>query len=314
MAREPAQVLIFSVPVKGGVDLARRLKGADSSGQAYAIAVFETGATTKEIENVIDAGVQDFVRRPVVDAELIERVRAPARVIRWAQSLTSPAVFDVRGAVDVGQLQAWKSLGALVADDLSQIAGCGFAVSQMAPTFCGSDRRAATIRLSLAGEQLEVRISICADARTLSWLRETVLGDPSADEAATDDALREFANTAGGAVKRAALNEGVTLTIGLPVDDNSAHKEVTPAGDRGWWSLTLNGGDVCIGVVAEILPRANQRVMADKLCEGMVLAHDVRNQGGVLLVPAGARLTCVTAARLAQTLGPRFFLEVAPPA
>jgi hypothetical protein len=46
----------------------------------------------------------------------------------------------------------------------------------------------------------------------------------------------------------------------------------------------------------------------------MVLVHDVRNEGGVLLVPAGSRLTSTSAAKLAQMLGPRFFLEVAPAA
>ncbi len=309
IAREAPHVLIFNSPAKGGADLARRLKGADASGQAYSIAVFETGASNREIANVVGAGVQDFVRRPIVDAELVERVRAPARVIRWAQSLTKPAVFDLSGPVDVAGLQAWKGLGGLVASDLSQIAGCAFSVSEGWPARFVGACRTATIPMSLAGDQLEVRVSIAVDEPTLKWLRDSVLCDPLAVEAATDDALREFANTAGGAVKRAALCEGVTLTTGIPFNDNAA----TSAGPRSCWTLRLSCDGPCIAVVGEVRSRQNQRVAATELCEGMVLAHDVRNQGGVLLVPAGARLTGVTAAKLAQTLGPRFFLEVAAP-
>ena len=123
------------------------------------------------------------------------------------------------------------------------------------------------------------------------------------------DALRELANTAGGALKRAALTESVALTTGLPVDDNAARFP----GKHICWSLTLQDGG-CFAVVGEILARGNERISAAKLAEGMVIAHDVRNESGILLVPAGARLTSTSALRLAAMLGPRFFLEVAPAA
>jgi hypothetical protein len=63
--------------------------------------------------------------------------------------------------------------------------------------------------------------------------------------------------------------------------------------------------------VAEIKERANRRVPASQLIEGMVLAHDLRNDCGILLVPSGSRLTGTSAARLAKMFGDKIYLEVA---
>jgi CheY-like chemotaxis protein len=306
--RERPNVVVFNVPAKGGVDLVRRLRAVDASGQMYLVAIFDASCSSKEIANVIDAGAQDFIRRPVTDAELAQRVRAPERVVRWARGLNKPAVFDLVAPVDVTGLLAWRTLGPLVADDLAQIAGSRFTVSEGWPQqFSGAVHRA-VIPMSLAGDKLEVRVAVALDEQALSWLRESVLCDPSAGHDATDDALREFANTAGGALKRAALGEGVTLTTGMPINDTDAYAAAT----QSCWTLTLADRKACIAVLGEVRKIETLRVSATKLCEGMVLAHDVRSEGGVLLVPAGSRLTSTTASRLSQLLGPRFFLEVAP--
>jgi len=307
IVREPPQVIIFSVPAKGGPDVARRLRAADSSGQAYVLAVCEGLPTSKELTALMAAGVHDFVRRPIVDVEFVERARAPGRLIRWAQSVVKPGVFDFSGTLDVSRLRAWQNLGPLVAEDLSRIAGRTFVASAGWPKRFANTVHSATIPMSLAGDGIEVRVSVAVDSLTLRWLRESVLGDAAANDEATDDALREFANTAGGAIKRAVLCENVTLTTGLPINDKSA----TFPGNHQCWTLSLDDEDVCIAVVGEIRSRENQRVPASKLCEGMVLVHDLRNEGGVLLVPAGSRLTSTTAAKLAQMLGPRTFIDVA---
>jgi DNA-binding response OmpR family regulator len=309
IAREAPQVVIFGVPAKGGPDLVRRLRGADSSGQAYQLALIEAVPAGKEISNLVAAGVHDFMRRPVIDCELLERVNAPARLIRWAQSVVKPAVFDFSSTLDMTKLRAWRGLGALVAEDLAQMAGQAFSASEGWPQRFTEDYRSATIPMSLAGDQLEVRVSVVADARMLAWLRESLLGDPSANDEATDDALRELANTAGGAIKRAALCENVALTTGLPVNE-----AVEFPGKHQCWSLSLDAERGSIALVAEIRKRENQRIPASKLIEGMILAHDVRSEGGILLVPAGSRLTSTSAVKLAQMLGSRFLLEVAPAA
>ena len=310
IASQSPRVIVFAVPPKGGPDLARRLRAADASGQAFVIAILDAASSGKEVSHLVAAGVHDFIRRPVIDSDLLERIKAPARLIRWVKSLKQPAAFDFSGKLDLTQLRAWANLGATVGEELSQMAGQTLVVSEGWPGQLEGKLSSATLPMSLAGDQLEVRISIVADARALGWIRETLLGDPSADQSAADDALRELTNTASGAFKRSAATENIVLTTGLPV---SGGNEQFP-GDCTCWSLSLGGDAGCLVFTAEIKERENQRVPASKLTEGMVLAHDLRNDGGILLVPAGSRLSGTSAARLAKMLGDSIYLEVAPAA
>lgn len=310
IARESPRVIVFAVPPKGGPDLARRLRAADASGQAFLIAILEGTSSGKEVTHLVAAGVHDFIRRPVIESDLVERIKAPARLIGWVRSLNLHAAFDFSGKLDLTQLRAWANLGSIIAEDLSQMAGQNLLVSEGWPKQFEGKLYNATLPMSLAGDQLEVRISIVADALSLGWIRETLLGDANADQVAVDDALRELANTASGAFKRAAACENIVLTTGLPI---SGAKDAFP-GKASCWSLSLGGELGCLGLAVEIVERENQRVPASKLTEGMVLAHDLRNDGGILLVPAGSRLSGTSAARLAKLLGDSIYLEVAPAA
>jgi len=310
IAREAPQVVVFSVPPKGGQDLARRLRGSENAAEAYLLAVVEATPVGKDISGLISAGVHDFMRRPFVDVELLERVKAPERLLRWSRSVSKPRAFDFSAAPDVASLTAWRNLGPLVAENLGSMSGHLFAVVAGWPAHLGPAAASASIPMSLAGDQLELRVSLVADAGALSFIRATLLGDPAAPDDAMRDALRELANTAGGALKRAALMEGITLTTGIPRDDSANRFP----GSHLCWGLELEGGAGCLAVVGEIRSRGNERISAAELTEGMVLAHDIRSEGGVLIVPAGMRLTATSALRLAAMLGPRYFLEVAPAA
>lgn len=307
ISRESPQMIIFAAPPKGAPDLARRLAAADSSGQAYMLAVLDTTPPHKTITSLMAAGVHDVIRRPLIDEELLERVKAPGRLMRWTRSVLKPAVFDFSAELDITRLSAWQGLGSLVAEDLQQVVGLQFAVQSGWPEHFGSNVYGATIPMSLAGDELELRVSVVVDESTAKWLCESLLGDPSLDPAVRDDALREFANTAGGAVKRAALCDSVTLTTGLPVNERISAFQ----GEHCSWTLSADQGRIRFAVVGEIRRRINQRVAASTLSEGMVLAHDLRSEGGLLLAPAGSRLTSSTAAKLARLLGPKVFLEVA---
>jgi hypothetical protein len=163
--------------------------------------------------------------------------------------------------------------------------------------------------MSLALDRIALRVSVMGDRSALKWLGKAVLGDGCAPEATIADMLREMANTAGGAIKRAALPENLTLTTGIP--SNATNVRFEGPGVQSW-TMPLDGGKANLAIVGEIRERDNQRVPVTGLREGMVLAHDLRTESGALLVTAGSRLTSTTAERLAQVLGPRFLVEVAP--
>lgn len=309
LTRDAPQVVVFSAPSRGAEDAVRRLRSFDSSGQAYILAIIDGAPTPKDLANLIAAGVNDFVRRPISEAELIERVKAPTRLLRWVRSVAKPTAFDFSAPVDVARLRGWQNLGTVIAEDLSQMVGQNLTATSGWPAGFSNGIRGATIPMSLTEDQLELRISIGVDAKAAKWLGATVFGDPDANDGMVDDALREFANTAGGALKRTALCENVTLTTGIPLNEHLANE----AG-RSIWTLAVPDSDVCITAVGEIRSKENQRVAASCLAEGMIVVHDVRNEGGLLLVTGGSRLTSSAAAKLAKVLGPRYFLEVAPAA
>ena len=309
ICRLPPQVLVLSWPSSRGADLVRTLRGADSSRQMYVIAILDGVPGGREIPPPIAAGVHDFIRRPLLEPELVARVQGPARLYKWAKSVTQPVALDLTSALDITRLTTWKTMGEVVAADLAQMVGDDGPVRAGWPEAFGRGLRGATIPMSLPSDQLEVRVSIVADRPVLQWLGGVLLGDSNAGEPAMNDVLRELANTAGGAVKRAALPEGIALTTGIPVNEAS----VPTLGDRTKsWMMPLNAGKSCLAIVGELRSHENQRVGASELREGMVLVHDLRSGDGTLLVKAGARFTSTTAARVAQMLGPRFLIEVAP--
>jgi len=310
IANRAPEIIVFSVPQEGGGDLTRRLRGADSTGHAYLLAIFDGSATAKEIASVIACGAHDFILRPNLERDLLERVRAPARLIRWAKAVVQPAAFDFSHATELSELKAWKNLHQLVCEDLAGLTGESLSAQTGFPARFEGECRSATIALSLATERVELSLSLVFDGPALAWLRQNLLGDTEAPDEAVDDALRELANTAGGAVKRVAMAENVTLTTGLP---RNGEVGVRPTGSAAF-SLNLGNGGPNIALVADIHALENRRVAASELTEGMIVAHDVKNAAGMLLVPAGSRLTLTSAARLAKALGSRFFLEVAPAA
>jgi CheY-like chemotaxis protein len=308
IGREAPQVVVLAMSGAGLPELIRLIRGADASGNAYILAILDGTPAGREIGPVLAAGAHDFIRRPVIDAELAARAKAPTRMIKWAQSVAKPKVFDFSMAIDIARLRMWQGMGSIVAEDFAQVVGQPLETAKGWPRRFGAGMRGATIAMSLPSEQTEVRVSIVIDPPTMAWVGAALLGDANAGEPAIDDVLRELANTAGGAVKRAALPESITLTTGIPTNDHAPryHGEGVQC-----WTLTADGGKAAFAIVGEIRKRENQRVAASRLREGMVLVNDLRSESGALLVTAGSRLTSTTAMRLAQMLGERFFVEVA---
>jgi CheY-like chemotaxis protein len=307
--REPRSVALVSWPAAGGADLVRLLRGADTSGQMFILALLDPVPGGRDIPFVVAAGANYFLRRPIVEIELIARAQSPGRLLKWATAVAKPSVFDFSSGPDLSRTSVWKNIATLVAEDLGAMVGQVHEPVSGWPKTFAKDLRGATIAMSLASDQIELRVSVMADRPTLKWLAESLLGDASSSDAALDDVLRELANTAGGAVKRAALPENITLTTGIPTNVSTVRNEGEGVQS---WTFPLDGGKTRLAIIGEIRKHENQRVSASSLREGMVLAHDLRTESGALLVAAGARLTSTSAQRLVQVLGPRFFVEVAP--
>lgn len=255
----------------------------------YVLAVIGADLPPRAAAAAIAAGAQDVLRMPYTSEELHLRVDARERLCRWIRAPHDKANSGVPA------VRAWQYLDTVVADDLEGMLGRSVVLTENHLPAAMSPLRA-TIPMTLPAAQTDLCISITADDAGRRWLGSTLLGDPDASHEMTQDMLRELANLVGGAFKRAALGERVSVSTGIPIDSDR-----TPYGPNARsWEIVAEGG--AIGLIADVRAKANRKVPARRLAEGMVVVQDVVNGAGVLLLPSGTRLTSTTAERLSRLL------------
>ncbi len=303
LEREPPDLMMLAWCPDAG-EVVARVRACEDTKHTYVVALLD-GAGDAGIVEALEAGVDDFVRSPSTPVELLARASAPQRIARW-KVLPQPERTPASAVTDLRKLDAFDDMGRVVSADLEQFFG---EVEISEQWLVSGELRGASIPMSVTTENAEIRVSIVVQAQVIRQLAGILLGNEDATPPELDDMLRELANTAGGAVKRAADKEGVAVTTGLPVNDapGPVHNEMT----RCWTMRLATGGS--IGIIGEIHRRSNQRVAAGKLQEGMILTHDVLTAAGATVMPAGTRLTMSAVRRLGSLLDPRTLVDVTLP-
>jgi DNA-binding response OmpR family regulator len=292
-------VLIVHVASVADLDIVGSLCALDSRGAMYVLALLGPGLSLRVIAAAVAAGSHDVLRMPYAKEELVMRVDAHQRLERWSASVEPGRAEDVK----LSALRAWRYLDTVVVDDLEGMLCRGLQLTEKRLPLLSSIQLA-TIPMTLASAELDTCISIGADPATQKWLGIAMLGDDAASCDVIHDIMRELANVAGGAFKRAALQERSTFATGIPIDS-----DLTPCGaDARYWEIETEDG-ATLALVADVRRRPNRRVQARRLIEGMVVVEDVCNESGVLLLPSGTRLTSTTAERLSRLLD-RTMIEV----
>lgn len=244
------------------------------------------------------AGADDVMKRVASSAEIVGRVEALNRIQQWLPKM--PADFGKSDGFDVLSLRTVEMLDSLLADELAQMVGMPL---ESDPKLPAGVEYAAAIPLNLPSESVEMSLVVGFEADSANAISELLFGEVVPPEVMVD-AVREFANTAGGAFKRAAMAEGHTFSLGLPVDKQSI---TPPAGVKGW---VLHSDGVRVTVWVHANASAPVHVSTGDLKEGMVLTQPVRNAAGMVLVTAGSVLTERTVNRLLEMVGPGVMVEV----
>jgi CheY-like chemotaxis protein len=285
------------------VDIVRKVRCQEDAKHTYILALLDKEQPALVIPAILQAGGDDFLRRPILKEELLLRADSPQRIAKWRVAPKS-AALDLSTVVDLRNIHAFKNMGALVGADLSQLIG---ELEIVEGWLMAGELRGACVPMSVPSEQAELRVSIVVEAKLVRTLAGMLLGDESAPATALDDMMREIANTAGGAVKRAALADKLMVTTGLPVNEarGATRNEMTRC-----WTARIPGTETQLGIIGEVHKRTNQRLPMAKLEENMVLSCDVRNESGALVMTAGTRLTSTTIDRLVGMLGSRFVVDV----
>ena len=116
--------------------------------------------------------------------------------------------------------------------------------------------------------------------------------------------LRELANVAGGAFVSAVESDGILVTLGLPTSG---------APDRGWGTATGTAQEFVLGVsgvafelsIRIVMESRELRTLAPRdLRHGMVVARNICNGEGGVILRAGTRLSEASVSRLSTILRP----------
>ncbi len=281
------------VPIARRFDTALK-KLAATSPHVYLIGLVPR-LSQQAFQDAFKAGVDDVMGFGACPAEIAGRVDAPERIRRWVgKDEASQPSFSI------ADLNVWKTADVCIASEIGQMLGLEFEVTEAtdeAVTQC------AEIGLNLVTEGQEASIGVGVGSDSMTAISNLLFGEVvHADVFA--DAVREFANCAGGVIKRAAIDEGHTFSLGLPKD---AQRFAAPAGSR---RLCLTNGTISISIWLQSQMVSKERVQASALEQGMVLAKDVNGAGGVLLFPAGRVLTDRTIERLISIVGAGALFEV----
>lgn len=281
----------------------------------YLIALASSQPTGSEIWSAYSAGADDVMRFGAVKEEILGRCGGPDRLRHW---IAGPATLTTR----IRKISVLSGLENIIAGGLSELVGTTLRVTgppSLDPITTAIVATSA-IPLTLITERLICRIGLGIDAATRARIQADLLGNDTSTPALAD-AMREMANIAGGAIRRSAFDQGLTFTLGLPSNETLFSPQTPPthgpASDaskshptkRSFFVLTDGAAHRvdCVVVISANDPRA---VSAKDLREGMVLARDVLNPMGVLLVPSGAHVTRTTAEQINRLLGPTASIEV----
>lgn len=250
---------------------------------------------TRSLETMMEAGVDDFVRSPLDGQEVWLRLRTVRP--QPAAEAQAPCRAPALDAVHAG----------LVAD-LSDLMGETLKLTpETGPALASAVGAAVTLAHLEGAAELELTVSM--ERAHAAAVAARLLGAEPDDETLSAF-VTELANVSAGALKRATLDEGTALTIGLPVYFTGAHRVAPDPRVRHRETFDLRSS---AGVVRCAVATKRTAVLAlplHALREGLVLAREVRASNGMLLLTAGMRLTSSTIDRLQRSLEKAVQIEV----
>ncbi len=164
------------------------------------------------------------------------------------------------------------------------------------------------ITMSNVKQELELRVTVGASEESAKCLAAHMFG-PEGDEL-TADLLNEITNIFMGTMKTAFSAESLAFSSGVPGPTDAEHVLHPTTIFRLQNVFALNAEGARLIVHLGVGSQARLKVSTGSLVEGMVLAHDVFNMKGVLVVSGGTRLSLNMIERLRGFLPPKHPLEV----
>lgn len=321
-------LLDWMLPGIHGEALTKHIRAIDNT--KYIYIVFVTSKNSMDaMRTAFAAGADDYMMKPVHRDELAARLRAAERIVRLETRLRErvlelesalrrlevsaamkgavavtahsmcpppPAPVDASLPSGLSETTTWPRLDEILQLSVNEFLMGEFVQNGATPTHVDFDARITLTNVALG---LEVALGFAADRGSAEALAQRLFGEPE-DDAMLQDLLGEIANTAMGAVKAAFSAEGQAFTAGIPTSGR---------GDGASWlaehhpwhrGRVLDHEGVHLAITVAVRQRPTRELKAKELGEGMVLARDVKDDNGVLLVASGTRVSATLAGRLGR--------------
>jgi CheY-specific phosphatase CheX len=149
---------------------------------------------------------------------------------------------------------------------------------------------------------VELEFAIRASRGSVRALARVMLGLDELDEESALDLLSELCNNLLGQAKTNLQAGGFDFSLATP-DRSRPHGIGKAAAAQRAIEVGFPDGILHVALCARIVPPI--MVRARELVENMVVVDDIVSPQGALLVPAGTRLTSVTAERVTRYLADR---------
>jgi CheY-like chemotaxis protein len=293
-----AFVTDWMMPELDGIELARELKTAPNRPVVILVTALNAPGARG---HALQAGADEFLTKPLAASALVDAIvrcltRRPQQGTVEVAS-TPAATFDH----PVAQTPAWKNLP----QEIRKVAGGFLGVPvDLAPGRKPTDRPELRGILPLVDVEhlLELHVRVEASMVAGVELARVMLGDPPPDDEVTlQDLVSEVANVVAGGIKTAFVADGFPFTLGL-----TSRVDLPPLEDYAITELaTLRADKVELAFAIGIRPRNAVALPVSKLQEGMILADNIRNERGAMVLPLGTRLTVTVATRLQSLLRDR---------
>lgn len=168
---------------------------------------------------------------------------------------------------------------------------------------------AAGIRLINVQHELEMFLAMAVSSETAGKLCSHLFGKQAPELAA--DMLGELINVCMGVLKNSFNEQSLAFSSALPQTMDAEHFQLVGADAplHEAFSLAVAGGAIHVHLAVCI--RKNEPVTVADLREGMIVANDVIDDHGMLLLKAGALLSSWAAERLREGLADDQTLTVA---
>jgi hypothetical protein len=168
--------------------------------------------------------------------------------------------------------------------------------------------KAAAIQLISGAHGVQIRIGVGADNKSALLLASKLFGPDAKD--LVDDMFGEVANVIMGGMKTHFSAENLPFTGGLPVPlpPRELTLSTTPFAHRHLFAIDIGGARLTLHLGMQ--SKASSSVPVGDLREGMIIARDIVNDRGLLLLKGGTRLSATMINKLTDLLPPRLSVAV----